>query len=171
MPKCATSLASLKSPRIKTHRSRFSSEHFCWACVSKNLNVTTWIVSVVTLTPLALVTHLFICLYTAEVRANFEKEFNAETNEDKKKELRVAFEEQETKARKRSLGNVRFIGELYKLGMLTGGIMHRCVQNLVKCIDEESLECLCKLLTTVGKNLENETKVTMEVSINVLAII
>ena len=41
--------------------------------------------------------------------------------------------------------------------MLTARIMHECVKRLLKEIDEESLECLCRLLTTVGKELELET--------------
>ncbi len=41
--------------------------------------------------------------------------------------------------------------------MLTARIMHECVQKLLKYDDEESLECLCRLLTTVGKDLELET--------------
>ena len=54
----------------------------------------------------------------------------------------------------------RFIGELYKLGILTARIMHECVRKLlaVDPSDEESLECLCCLLTTVGQNLDIETK-------------
>jgi translation initiation factor 4G len=61
------------------------------------------------------------------------------------------------KARRRSLGNIRFIGELYKLKMLTARIMHECLRKLIATTDEESLECLCRLLTTVGKDLEAET--------------
>jgi len=61
------------------------------------------------------------------------------------------------KARQRSLGNIRFIGELYKLKMLTARIMHGCVKKLLTSTDEESLECLCRLLTTFGKDLEAET--------------
>lgn len=61
------------------------------------------------------------------------------------------------KARRRSLGNIRFIGELYKLKMLTARIMHECIKKLIKTTDEESLECMCRLLTTVGKDLEQET--------------
>lgn len=40
----------------------------------------------------------------------------------------------------------RFIGELYKLQMLTVRIMHECVRKLLACDprDEESLECLCR---------------------------
>lgn len=40
--------------------------------------------------------------------------------------------------------------------MLTAGIMHGCIKTLLEKIEEESLECLCKLLTTVGKELESQ---------------
>ena len=44
--------------------------------------------------------------------------------------------------------------------MLTARIMHECVRKLlaVDPSDEESLECLCRLVTTVGQNLDIETK-------------
>jgi hypothetical protein len=50
----------------------------------------------------------------------------------------------------------RFIGELFKLKMLTPLIMHDCVFKLLSSKDEESLECLCKLLRTIGKELDTE---------------
>ena len=56
------------------------------------------------------------------------------------------------------MGNIIFVGELYKEEMLTARIMHGCVQKLLSMRDEESLECLCKLLMTVGKKLNVETK-------------
>ena len=61
------------------------------------------------------------------------------------------WEAQEMKLRRRSLGNIRFIGELYKISMLNGRIMHECIRKLLLTTDEESLECLCRLVTTVGK--------------------
>lgn len=42
-----------------------------------------------------------------------------------------------------SLGNIKFIGELFKLKMLTEPTMQDCVVKLLKNHDEESLECLC----------------------------
>lgn len=72
--------------------------------------------------------------------------------------LQLAFEEEARKIRLRSVGNIRFIGELYKLQMLTCKIMHNCVNHLLNLGDEESLECLCKLLTTIGQGLENAPK-------------
>lgn len=40
--------------------------------------------------------------------------------------------------------------------MLTVSIMMRCLNDLIEKRDEERLECLCKLLTTVGKELEGK---------------
>lgn len=39
--------------------------------------------------------------------------------------------------------------------MLTPKIMVRCILDLLKNKDEDRLECLCKLLTTIGKELES----------------
>lgn len=64
-------------------------------------------------------------------------------------------------AKRRGLGLVQFIGELYKLGMLTERIMHECVHKLVdyKGIpDEAEIESLSKLLRTIGANLDATEK-------------
>lgn len=75
--------------------------------------------------------------------------------QDKEREhLRVELEEARDKMRHRSLGNIKFIGELFKMKMLTASIMDDCIVKLLKNHDEESLECLCRLLSTVGKNLD-----------------
>lgn len=64
-------------------------------------------------------------------------------------------------AKRRGLGLVQFIGELYKLGMLTERIMHECVHKLVNykgMPDEAEIESLCKLLRTIGANLDTTEK-------------
>ena len=62
------------------------------------------------------------------------------------------------KSKKQSLGNKRFIGELFKLDFLTEQILHSSIESLLKnSKDEESLECMCKLLTTVGRKMDHET--------------
>ncbi|CAH1972490.1 unnamed protein product [Acanthoscelides obtectus] len=78
------------------------------------------------------------------------------TDPEKKKDLQFELEDYDTKLRKKSVGNIRFIGELFKQNMLTVKIMVRCLNNLIDNKDEESLECLCKLLTTIGKELETK---------------
>lgn len=51
--------------------------------------------------------------------------------------------------------------------MLTEAIMHDCVVKLLKNHDEESLECLCRLLTTIGKDLDFEkAKVSLSVRVS-----
>merc|ERR1719454_1319933 len=91
-------------------------------------------------------------------RDKYRADMAAAQTDDERKQIKAVFEQMEMKLRRRSLGNIRFIGELYKLQMLTARIMHECVKKLLKTTDEESLECLCRLLTTVGQVLDTETK-------------
>lgn len=79
---------------------------------------------------------------------------NLSWQEEEKQRLTEELEEAKDKARRRSLGNIKFIGELFKLNMLTEVIMHDCIVKLLKNHDEESLECLCRLLSTIGKDLD-----------------
>ncbi|KAG8915183.1 hypothetical protein FRC00_006840, partial [Tulasnella sp. 408] len=61
------------------------------------------------------------------------------------------------KAKRQGLGLVRFIGELFKLQMLTERIMHECIKKLLSNIDnpeENQIESVCKFLTTVGQVLD-----------------
>ncbi|XP_060056817.1 eukaryotic translation initiation factor 4 gamma 3 isoform X6 [Erinaceus europaeus] len=85
-----------------------------------------------------------------------QKELEAASAPEEKARLHEELEEAKDKARRRSIGNIKFIGELFKLKMLTEAIMHDCVVKLLKNHDEESLECLCRLLTTIGKDLDFE---------------
>ncbi|CAM6045739.1 unnamed protein product [Sphagnum compactum] len=69
-------------------------------------------------------------------------------------------EERRLKARRRMLGNIRFIGELYKMGMLTERIMHECIKKLLghpprQNPDEEDVEALCKLMSTIGRIIDH----------------
>ncbi|CRG91374.1 Eukaryotic translation initiation factor 4 gamma [Talaromyces islandicus] len=64
-------------------------------------------------------------------------------------------------AKRRGLGLVKFIGELYKLGMLTERIMHECVKKLVDyegIPDEAEVESLTSLLRTIGSSLDASEK-------------
>lgn len=85
-----------------------------------------------------------------------QRELEAASAPDERTRLHDELEEAKDKARRRSIGNIKFIGELFKLKMLTEAIMHDCVVKLLKNHDEESLECLCRLLTTIGKDLDFE---------------
>ena len=65
-------------------------------------------------------------------------------------------------AKRRGLGLVQFIGELYKLGMLTERIMLECVHRLIDAKGpfpaEDEIESLSKLLRTVGAHLDQSEK-------------
>lgn len=67
-------------------------------------------------------------------------------------------EEKRIQARRRMLGNIRLIGELYKNKMLTERIMHECIQKLLgdyQNPDEEDIEALCKLMCTIGEMIDH----------------
>ncbi|KAK7293248.1 hypothetical protein RJT34_16111 [Clitoria ternatea] len=76
-------------------------------------------------------------------------------------EVKLSDEEREvrrTKARRRMLGNIRLIGELYKKKMLTERIMHECIKKLLgqyQDPDEEDIEALCKLMSTIGEMIDH----------------
>ncbi|XP_045792328.1 eukaryotic translation initiation factor 4G-like isoform X3 [Trifolium pratense] len=84
-----------------------------------------------------------------------------EANKADEGEVKLSNEERElrrTKARRRMLGNIRLIGELYKKKMLTERIMHECIKKLLgQCQDpdEEDVEALCKLMSTIGEMIDH----------------
>ncbi|CAL9124426.1 unnamed protein product [Musa textilis] len=86
----------------------------------------------------------------------------AEANKvEKEGEIQQTKEEREKKrlqARRRMLGNIRLIGELYKKKMLTERIMHECIKKLLgqyQNPDEEDVEALCKLMSTIGVMIDH----------------
>jgi len=77
--------------------------------------------------------------------------------EERRKQLKR--EEKILQARRRMLGNIRFIGELFKKSMLAEGVMHTCIMKLLgdgkRDPTEEDVEALCKLMMTVGGQLDS----------------
>lgn len=74
-------------------------------------------------------------------------------------------EERRFKIKRRMLGNIRFVGELYKTKLLNTDTMHSCIVELLGnpnqwkvAPDEQDLELLCNLLKTVGDALESKSK-------------
>ncbi|KAL5007496.1 hypothetical protein ScPMuIL_016302 [Solemya velum] len=64
-------------------------------------------------------------------------------------------------AKRKMLGNIKFIGELGKLEMLHETILHTCIKQLLEKKKNlplrdmaEDLECLCQIMRTVGKRLD-----------------
>jgi translation initiation factor 4G len=88
-----------------------------------------------------------------------EEETNKAGEEGEIKQTAEEREEKRVKARRRMLGNIRLIGELYKKKMLTERIMHACTQKLLgqyQDPDEEDVEALCKLMSTIGEMIDHE---------------
>eukprot|EP01137_Pigoraptor_chileana_P026610 Opistho-2@8165 len=69
-------------------------------------------------------------------------------------------EEKRTVARRKMLGNIRFIGELGKLRLLSSKVIHECIKQLlqgkVQDAHPEDIECLCRLMRTVGKAIDTD---------------
>ncbi|WFD41033.1 uncharacterized protein MJAP1_004024 [Malassezia japonica] len=64
----------------------------------------------------------------------------------------------EQKAKRRGLGLVQFVGELFKLQMLQPRIMHTCIVRLLRTTtepEEDEIESVCRLLSTVGYLLDS----------------
>jgi translation initiation factor 4G len=65
------------------------------------------------------------------------------------------------KAKKRMLGNIKFIGELFKNNVLVEPVMYECFKHLLKeqtpdNPDEERIEALCELMTNIGKLMDHD---------------
>ena len=91
--------------------------------------------------------------------------------EDARLALEAELEEKEFKVKRRMLGNVRFIGELFKKGMMQAQVMHQIIKALSCIVNDQDepvafkdpvpeydLEMLCKLLHTTGAMLEEDAR-------------
>ncbi|KAL6964926.1 hypothetical protein U1Q18_035981 [Sarracenia purpurea var. burkii] len=105
-----------------------------------------------------------------------EREQEEADRADQDGEVKQSEEEREEKriqARRRMLGNIRLIGELYKKKMLTERIMHECIKKLLgqyQNPDEEDIEALCKLMSTIGEMIDHpKAKEHMDVYFDMMA--
>ncbi|XP_046725848.1 eukaryotic translation initiation factor 4 gamma 3-like isoform X7 [Silurus meridionalis] len=85
-----------------------------------------------------------------------QQELEAAVSASERERLQDELEEAKNQACRKTKGNMKFIGQLFKLRMLTESIIHNCVVKLLKRNDEGSLECLSILLTTAGKEIDLE---------------
>eukprot|EP00752_Nemacystus_decipiens_P016320 g14595.t1 len=88
--------------------------------------------------------------------------------------LKAAFKDKRYVMKQRMLGNVQFIGELYKRSMLLENVMKMCVEHLLNAtkelnrnrtlrglkfisgdMNEDNLEALGKLIRTIGSKLDS----------------
>jgi len=89
----------------------------------------------------------------AAISAAYEKRAGELTNDE---------EEARFVAKRKMLGNIKFIGELGKLEMLHDSILHRCCEQLLvgrrkQSINDqtEDIECLAHLMKTCGRILDS----------------
>jgi len=95
---------------------------------------------------------------------HYIKDMNEAKTEDDKKRVEEKIELSKRHVKRGALRIISFIAELYKLKMLTARIMHECVKKLLKEADDDSLEHLCQLFITVGKELDQETRNRLQTS-------
>jgi len=86
-----------------------------------------------------------------QCQKEFEKEKNTHTDNVVAAQLK-----------RKTLGNIKFVGELFIQGMISHTIIFQCTHKLVSNINigddqkNENIECICKLFVTVGKVLDVE---------------
>ncbi|XP_067123606.1 eukaryotic translation initiation factor 4 gamma 2 isoform X2 [Centruroides vittatus] len=103
-------------------------------------------------------------LLLAKCQDEFENRRKTSEAFDKKDgPLSAEEEEQRAVAKHKMLGNIKFIGELGKQGLLQETILHQCVHQLLLKKKRQSLkdmaedlECLCQIMKTVGHRLDTE---------------
>lgn len=108
----------------------------------------------------------FLVLLLSVCRDKFENRSNySENNLNTDSPLTSDDEEKQHVAKQKVLGNIKFIGELFKLDMLAEVHLHKMLQQLLdkngrshstlqsRC---EDMECLAELTKTCGKDLDSE---------------
>nr|CAH0105041.1 unnamed protein product [Daphnia galeata] len=78
---------------------------------------------------------------------------SAET-EERKKELTNELQDLVDRNRRKVLGNITLIGELFRVGTISDMVIHQCIRRLLKDPDDEQMENLCLLMKTVGKEFD-----------------
>ena len=106
-----------------------------------------------------------------EMKAYNETKSSMTESERAEKEAELNF--RRIKIKKQMLGNIKFIGQLYKKGLLKEKIMRYCIGSLLKLeaineedkfpeykdtgdmeLDEEDHEAVCSMFTTIGKTID-----------------
>lgn len=110
----------------------------------------------------------FRLLLLNKCKAEFENRSQASEAFEQQHGLGLSTPEDEERrqlAKRKMLGNIKFIGELAKLEILSESILHKCIQQLL--VDKrrrgdtaqdmsEDLECLCQILRTCGRILDTD---------------
>lgn len=96
----------------------------------------------------------------------FEQAFEKVTYDDEIPQLEK--DEADMKRKRRTLGNIRLICELYKKRLLIERIIHECIAMLGQADipSEENCEALCLLFATVGSELDELDRVRQTTRMN-----
>ncbi|XP_036367469.1 eukaryotic translation initiation factor 4 gamma 3-like [Octopus sinensis] len=65
--------------------------------------------------------------------------------------------------KRKSQANVRFLCELFKLGVLRENTMQKYIKKMLQSLSENSLESVCLLFNTIGERLDTGKKFKMDV--------
>lgn len=93
-------------------------------------------------------------------------EIEKETDLVKKKLIYDELYEEMRLRRKKYLGTIKLIGEMYKLGLLLPKIIGLCMTHLIEEASNENIECLCSLIATVGAKMASEREDGIKASLN-----
>lgn len=106
----------------------------------------------------------FRVLLLNKCKDEFENRSKASEAFENQDELGPEEEERRQVAKRKMLGNIKFIGELGKLGIVSEPILHRCIQQLLekkrrggsRGDTAEDIECLCQIMRTCGRILDSD---------------
>mmetsp|Transcript_33826 Transcript_33826/g.95174 ORF Transcript_33826/g.95174 Transcript_33826/m.95174 type:complete len:1659 (-) Transcript_33826:37-5013(-) len=102
----------------------------------------------------------FMQILLNKCQEKFEKRVSYEKTPEDEELDEEEWEEKLYMIRYRVLGNITFIGELFKKKMLVEKIMHGAIQILIsRAVNEysgEDVECLCLMLTNIGRDLDHK---------------
>ncbi|XP_018400148.1 PREDICTED: eukaryotic translation initiation factor 4 gamma 2 isoform X1 [Cyphomyrmex costatus] len=106
----------------------------------------------------------FRVLLLNKCKDEFENRSKASEAFENQDELGPEEEERRQVAKRKMLGNIKFIGELGKLGIVSESILHRCIQQLLEKKRRggsrgdaaEDIECLCQIMRTCGRILDSD---------------
>eukprot|EP00747_Dinoflagellata_sp_TGD_P158687 gnl/TRDRNA2_/TRDRNA2_177836_c0_seq2.p1 gnl/TRDRNA2_/TRDRNA2_177836_c0~~gnl/TRDRNA2_/TRDRNA2_177836_c0_seq2.p1 ORF type:complete len:680 (+),score=-31.03 gnl/TRDRNA2_/TRDRNA2_177836_c0_seq2:103-2142(+) len=95
------------------------------------------------------------CQKEFERNQHYFSSFDDDINQKSQQETQN--DKKNTKIRSKALGNIHFIGNLYRYGLLARVTIENCIQTLLRETENpvpENVEVLCKLMSTVGQDLE-----------------